>query len=351
MFQELLSKAKANIITVRSIIKTNENLRRIISSRPDKQFQKSNDYLKLLKEIKQDVPEMTEWRIYDHCAAVTKLYAIYENFVEDSIREWLGSLPQLYLNYTDLDERVRNTHKVGVGRLLLDLNKNRYEHLAIEDVVSGLYSGINNKTNYELLPDAFLFHEQNLRREILDKLLSDAGILNSWTWINKHKSIKNFVEEVKGSQNTAEGELNELISYRNEAAHGALIDDFLRANALLELCDFIESLCQSLNDLFVYQVIQKKAENGEATKIGKITEWFTKPEAGVAKVSNAKLCVKCNLYLINQNLSWCQSVTIDSIKVEDNSVEEISADNEMEVGLKFNVDAREGLDLYLLKTN
>lgn len=351
MFQKLLSKAKNNIVTVRSIIKTNENLRRIISSNIDKQLKKSDDYLKLLKEIKQDVPEMTEWRIYDHCAAVTKLYAIYENFVEDLIRDWLSLLPQLYSNYIDLDERIRNTHKVGVARLLLDLNKNRYEHLAIEDVVNSLYLGINNKTNYELLPDAFLFHEQNLRREILDKLLADAGILNSWTWINKHKSIKNFVEEVRGSLNTAEGELNELISYRNEAAHGGLIDDFLRSNALLELCDFIESLCQSLNDLFMYQVIEQKLKNGEATRIGKITEWFKKPEAGVAKVNNATLHVKCNLYLVNQNLSWCQSAIINSIEVDDNSVKEINVDSEIEVGLKFNVDAREGLDLYFIKTN
>ena len=294
---------------------------------------------------------MTEWRIYDHCAAVTKLYAIYENFVEDLIREWLSLLPQLYLNYTDLDERIRNTHKLGVGRLLIDLNKNRYEHLTIEDVVNGLYIGINNKNNYELLADAFLFHEQNLRRDILDKLLADAGISNSWAWIDRHKSIKNFVEEVRGSQNTVEGELNELISYRNEAAHGALIDDFLRSNALLELCDFIESLCQSLNDLFVYQAIDRKTKNGGATKIGKITEWFKKSKAGIAKVSNATLYVKCDLYLVNQNLSWCQPVTINSIKINDNSVKKINAIDEIEVGLKFNVDAREGLDLYLLKTD
>lgn len=351
MFQELLSKAKNNIFTVRYIIKTNENLRRIVSSNIDKQFTKSDDYLELLKEIKQDVPEMTEWRIYDHCAAVTKLYAIYENLVEDSIREWLSLLPQLYLNYIDLEERIRNTHKLGVGRLLLDLNKNRYDHLTIEDVLNGLYIGINNQTNYELLPDAFLFHEQNLRRDILDKLLADAGISNSWAWIDKHKSITNFVKEVRGSQNTAEGELNELISYRNDAAHGTSIDDFLRSNALLELCDFVESLCQSLNDLFVYQVIRQKIKNGEATKIGKITEWFNKPKAGVAKVNNTTLYVKCNLYLVSQNISWCQSAIIESIEVDDNSVEEINVDSEIEVGLKFDVDAREGLDLYLLETN
>lgn len=351
MFEELLSKAKADITTVRSIIKTNENLRIIISGYQNTETLKSVDYLELIKEIKQNVPQTTAWRIYDHCAAVTKLYAIYENFVEDLIRDWLILLPRLCQNYDDLDESIKNTHKLGVGRLLIDLNKNRYKHLTVEDVINGLFNGVNNKTDYELVADAFLFYEQNLRKEILDKLLADAGISKSWNWIDKHKSIQNFVEEVRGSQNTAEGELNELISYRNEAAHGALIDDFLRANALLEICDFIESLCKSLNDLFMYHAINYKMRINEARKIGTMTEWFKKPKAGVARVSNARLYKKCNLYLINQNLSWCQSATIDSIQVNGNSLTEVNADNEMEVGLKFDVDAREGLDLYLLKTN
>ena len=351
MFEELLSKAKADITTVRSIIKTNENLRIIISGYKNTETLKSVDYLELIKEIKQNVPQITAWRIYDHCAAVTKLYAIYENFVEDLIRDWLILLPQLCRNYDDLDESIKNTHKLSVGRLLIDLNKNRYKHLTVEDVINGLFNGVNNKTDYELVADAFLFYEQNLRKEILDKLLADAGISKSWKWIDKHKSIQNFVEEVRGSQNTAEGELNELISYRNEAAHGALIDNFLRANALLEICDFIESLCKSLNDLFMYHAINYKVRINEARKIGNITEWFKKPKAGVAKVSNVKLYEKCSLYLINQNLSWCQFATIDSIQVNGDSLTEVSADNEMEVGLKFDVDAREGLDLYLLKTD
>jgi hypothetical protein len=165
VFEELLLKAKADITTVRSVVKTNENLRIIISSDRSTETLKSYERRKLIKEIKQDVPQITAWRIYDHCAAVTKLYAIYENFVEDLVRDWLILLPQLCQNYDDLDERIKNTHKLGVGRLLIDLNKNRYEHLTVEDVVNGLFEGVNNKTNYELVAEAFLFHEQNLRRE------------------------------------------------------------------------------------------------------------------------------------------------------------------------------------------
>lgn len=139
MFEKLLSKAKNDINTVRSIIKTNEDIRIVIYENKSIERKKSEDYFKLLRQIKQNAPKMTDWRIYDHCAAVTKLYAIYENFVEDLIRDWLMLLPQLCPNYSNLEERIRSTHQLGVGRLLIDLKKKRYEHLILEDVVNGLF--------------------------------------------------------------------------------------------------------------------------------------------------------------------------------------------------------------------
>ncbi len=232
IFQELLRQAENNISTVRSVIKTNENIRKVIFSSTNIQ-QKSTDCEQLLDLIQKDIPKPIDWRIYDHCAAVIKLYAIYENFVEDLIRDWLSLLPEIYPNYSDLDNRIRKTHQTGVGRLLIDQNKKRYEHLSIKDIVNSLHSGIDNAGSYELSPDAFLFHEQNLRRDTLDKLLADAGINETWLWIEKHTAIRNFVENIKGSQNTAEGELNELIVYRNDAAHTTSIDNFLGFSDLL----------------------------------------------------------------------------------------------------------------------
>ena len=162
------------------------------------------------------------------------------------------------------------------------------------------------------------------------------------------KPMKNFIEEIRGSQNTIEGELNELIIYRNDAAHGALIDDFLGFNALLELCDFVESICQALADLFTYKVIERKEKIGKAQKIGKITEWFKKPQAGIAKVANTSLKIDSNLFLVNKNIACCQSVVIQSIQIEGKSVNEVKATTEIEIGLKFDVNAKLGLDLYIV---
>lgn len=348
IFQELLRKAEDNISTVRSVIKTNENLRQVIFNSRNIQ-QKLTDCEQFLDLIQKDIPKPRDWKIYDHCAAVTKLYAIYENFVEDLIRDWLSLLPEICPNYNDLEERIIKTHQLGVGRLLIDLNKKRYEHLSIEDIVNSLHSGVNNSGSYELLADAFLFHEQNLRKDTLDKLLADSGISDCWVWIERHKSISSFVEKSIGNQNTAEGELNELIVYRNDAAHTTSIDNYLGFNALLELCTFTESMCQALTDLFTYKVIEKKEKIGKARCIGEITEWFKKPQAGVAKVSNTLLSIESPLFLVKENIALCQPATVKSIQINSKSVNETQyIEEEMEIGLKFDVDAKQGLNLYIL---
>lgn len=348
MFQNNLMTVRVNLSTVRSIIKTNDRLREISFGAGAAIKQEWHEGTELiLGTLMQDIPRVKEWRVDDHCAVVTRLYAIYERFVEDLVSNWLVLLPELFPHYSDLEERIRNTHQTGVGRLLLDLKKNRYEHLSLEEVIRGLFHGATRETEYDLLPDAFLFHEQNLRKETLEKMLTEAGIPNSWAWVEKHRVVKYFVQEIRGNENTAEGELNELISYRNDAAHG-FPDDVLGSNALLELCDFVETLCQALAELVTYKVIERKKSIGQAKEVGKITEWYKKHEAGVAKVEETILSIGGSLFLINEGLSCYYLATIESIKIDDISVNEVQTTTGMEIGLKFDVDGKKGLRLYQL---
>ncbi len=344
MFQELLNTVKVKTSTVRALIQTNERLREIVFGRGSVTRQESDEDTELSVLIK-GVPGVTDWRVYDHCAVVTRLYAIYERFVENLITDWVRLLPSIFPRYVDLEETIQNTHRTGVGRLLCDLKKNRFEHLSIDQVVQGLFRGVTGEEEYALLPDAFLLHEQNLRKGVLEQLLAGAGIQNAWAWVEKHRAVKHFLE-VRVSENTAEGELNELITYRNEAAHGAVIDNFLGSNALLELCEFIETLCQALAELVTYQVIEQQKSIGQVREIGRITEWFKKSRAAVAKVEETTLSVRGSLFLVGE--AYCQLATIESIRIDDVDQETVKTTSGMEVGLKFDVDAREGLRLYMV---
>lgn len=344
MFDELLKTVCLKISTVRSMIKINDRLRKIV-------FQDSSD-IKQLKEnpefatLIEVISSKQEWRIYDRSAVVTRLYAIYERFVEDLISDWLRRMPDLVPRYSDLGEKIQNTHREGIGRLLIDIKKNRFQHLSVEKVVQGLSCGITDTGKYELLPDAFLLHEQNLRKEVLETVLKNAGIDDAWKWVINHKEIKYFIEEVRGSQNTAEGELKQLVDYRNKAAHGST-DEILGTQELLDLGDFVEALCKSLADLVTYNIILRQIDRGLVREIGKITEWFKKPQAGVAKVKEVTLTVGEGVFLVlvNDELSYCYSAKIESIKLNDISHNHVEITSEAEVGLKFDRDARTGLTI------
>nr|WP_293177351.1 MAE_28990/MAE_18760 family HEPN-like nuclease [Microcoleus sp. PH2017_38_RDM_U_B] len=346
----MIEKASVKISTVRAIIKTNHRLRSIVfrDSLNKQKLEENPEFTALMEVISTE----KEWEIYDRSAVVTRLYAIYERFVEDLISDWLRLLPDLVPRYSDLEEKIQNTHREGIGRLLIDIKKNRFQHLSVEKVVQGLSCGITDTGKYELLPDAFLLHEQNLRKEVLETVLRNAGIDDPWKWVTNHKEIKYFVEEVRDSQNTAEGELKQLVDYRNEAAHGS-VDEILGTQELLDLSDFVEALCKSLADLVTYNIILRQSDRGLVREIGKLTEWFKKPQAGVAKVKEVTLTVgECVfLVLVNDELSYCYSATIESIQLNDISHDRLEITSEAEVGLKFDLDARIGLTIYVTKSN
>jgi hypothetical protein len=347
MFDELLKSISANISTVHAMLQTNVRLRDILFNEGSLTRQKLKENAEFIA-LSKVVPSELEWQIYDHCATVTRLYAIYERFVEDLISDWLRLLPELVARYSDLGDKIQKTHREGIGRLLLDLNKNRFQHLPVEKVVQGLFSGITGTEQYELLPDAFLLHEQNLRKEVLETLFADAGIDNAWRWVNKHRKIKYFVEEIRGSQNTAEGELKQLVDYRNEAAHGG-VDQILGTQELLDLGDFVKALCEALAELVSFQIISRKTSIGKAKEIGKITEWFKKPRAAVATVTEITLSVGVSLWLVSETSSYCKLAKIESIKINDIAKDEVEIISETEVGLKFDTDAKQGLNLYVME--
>lgn len=84
--------------------------------------------------------------------------------------------------------------------------------------------------------------------------------------------------------------------------------------------------------------------------MGELTEWFKKSRAGVAKVNNIySLLVGDSLYLVGESSSCCQLANIESIEIDDDPVNEIRTTMRMEIGLKFDVDARKGLRLYILE--
>jgi MAE_28990/MAE_18760-like HEPN len=342
IFYKLSDSIKPNLDIIRQSIKLNEKLRDLASRTANE-----IDNSPLFKELIEVIPTDGEWLGYENCAAVTRLYAVYESFVEALIVKWIEELPSLVPKHSDLDERIRETHIDNVSRILRERNKQRFDGLSLESAIYKLYCGVTNTQPYELLADAFIIHDRNLRKEDLEELLKNAGIHQlAWNWIKNNRNIKSFIRDVI-QENTAEGLLKELIDYRNDAAHGLTINIILGGEELLQLCDFVEMVCESLSELATYQLLLKQEKQGKVVKIGIISEWFKNPQAGVAKIinlSNGKLKIGDKLFITSD--SDCQLAEIISLAINGSLRQEIDLSLVTEVGVKFNIDARKNWCIY-----
>src|SRR5437868_2917329 len=149
MFSHLMSQLRSDLDTVHRVLLTNNALRELLIARSsvlvglstaapagaDDLVQTTHDLVRLLPNM----PAKLDWQIYDHCAALTRLYAAYERYVGELVSEYVRLLPKIYVKYSELPPEITNQHRVGVGQILLKIGeKGPYKNLEEQVVVREL---------------------------------------------------------------------------------------------------------------------------------------------------------------------------------------------------------------------
>jgi hypothetical protein len=305
MFVELGARAASEIATIRATLNVSETLRQFLT--------KETDEAKQLGAYFADRPNLADWRIYDHCAAVTRLYSVFAGFVEDVLEEWLQFLSRLTPKYEELEGRVRNQHRDGVGRLLSQLERKRYETLTATQVINGLHQGLNGNDVYELLPEAYFAHDRNYGPEVFATVFRNAGVNKVTEWIDGHRLVRSFIVNVRGDSTTFEAELRNFLEYRNDAAHGR-IDTFLGTQALLQFADFIEAVSAALVECLLEELWKLREKRGETVVCGAITEVFKK--AGVVVAQIAGTSVRTGEVIVLRGERFCRLATVESVQID-----------------------------------
>jgi hypothetical protein len=332
LFDSHFARLKAEISTARAVLITNDRLRSLVAMGIIDRVGVEDDSPYDFRAIAAGAPAPTSWRVSDHCATVTRVYAVYEQFVVTTIKQWLAYFPSLWPSYLDIPESIRAANRFGIGRLL-HTPRARYAHISETRIVEGLYNGLTGGAPYALLPEAFVATDQNLRSTVLTELFSKVGIQNAWNWISMHPTVTSFISEVRGSQNTPDAELNSFIGYRNEAAHGA-VDSVLGTESLLGLADFVLALCTAICELVRGTLVRHSIERGIAQDLGRVTEKF-RNGAVVVRMNRCTLGVGDVVLLHSDNR--CYVGKILSIQLDGVPSQSVSAADGDEVGLLFDV--------------
>ena len=104
----------------------------------------------------ETAPDRIEWRIIDHCAAVTRIYAIFEQFVHEMIREHL-SLLQSRIPFSDLPNAIPPSYRKGIAEILSKKDGPRFGELDLGQLISGYNNALAGQ-NYTLEPRAMFAH-------------------------------------------------------------------------------------------------------------------------------------------------------------------------------------------------
>ena len=195
--------------------------------------------------------------------------------------------------------------------------------MRLEKIIQGLFDGIKKNSKYELIPESFLISSQNnLRQGELQKLFSSVGLKDfecGWMWLKKHQNVNEYIDNILGGANTLEKELDQFIKYRNITAHSLVKDnEFLNYKSLLNLCFFVEAICEALADLLIYHFLSKKAEIKQAKEIGKIQNFLSNKQVIKATVNSVTLSIGDKIFIVNPNSSYCKAAIIQEIRNNNN---------------------------------
>jgi MAE_28990/MAE_18760-like HEPN len=277
-----------------------------------------------------------QWRIIDHCAAVTRIYAIYEQFSHEMVREHLGLL-QSRLPFSDLPEAIQSSYRLGLSRILEKKDGPRYADLNLSHLVDNYGLALQGKI-YSLEPRAMLMQEQNLRLPELHRFMSASGVDGVSAWIEGHRSIKGFFAASDRLGASAEKELAELIKYRNDASHGSIdIGDILHVNVLIEFCDFILAVCEALAERVQLVGLQTLKLHGHVTERGVITESLKADTVGIGNMVG-DFSRGLTVYLCGEG--YCLERTVVNLQLNDVDHETVQFGAETEVGFLFDAPGK-----------
>lgn len=343
MHAAILDRSLRGFEAIRKHITFSANLRGQVGA-PELECAEGNIKCSEVRRIMGEASDSTSWRVIDHCAAVTRSYALFESFVMEALREYLAFLSGAY-KLSTLGPEFGTRYTRGIGKILLDQHKHRYRDINIATLIAGASEALGDKDGYQIQTEALLRTEQNLRMAELHRLFNDCGLTGLESWVASHAAVKAFFADQARLSDTASSELRQIVNYRNEAAHGDVYD-VLGPDVLIEFTYFFEAMCRSLLDVIQYDTIRRAKELNRAAIVGYISEQF-RDDIVVAKVANATLTLGDNLYVFKKGLTMIAEVK--SIQLDDVDVDTVTAVEEIEVGLRIGVRAKKGCELLRLQ--
>jgi hypothetical protein len=278
------------------------------------------------------VPSKLAWQIFDHCAAITRVYALFEKVICDLTDEFLAALPTIYPAYANLNERLRTQHRLGVGQILTKWSHGHplFANLDEKDIAAGVADGLRGQA-YSILSDAFLVDPENFRCSALNRLFANLGFSDVMAWIRKSQDLEVFFRETFATTHTVESVLDEFVRIRNEVAHGN-VSAVASAKEIIDYAETCSLITEAIASLLRSYVVKNGVASGRSVPIANVARVFSQNVVGIESISSCELKIGDSLFAGKREI-W--EVKVVDLRNVDDPIQSITLAPSTQLGIKF----------------
>ena len=300
-----------------------------------------------LKEIKDTSPELVRWRVMEHSLLVGRLYAIYENFCESLLEEWVEFLVG-EVNFDNLPKKILEHYPIGFSNIISMIPSPRYPNFNVKDMVSNYHSALQGNNPYFLNAACLTFHKNNLRWTELLELFVRCGVSDLSSWVAENNGlISHFTDNSERLVEQVSSKLSNFIQYRNDSSHGIVeTDEILGNDDLVDLIDFILCFATCLDELISWKKLEVLEKKNRAIFVGEVKERFSRANAVIVTVKNVRIEFGQNVFVKKDGGFWSTSIT--SIKLNNVSVSFAHENEGAEVGIQTERLPEKNSKIYIL---
>lgn len=280
-------------------------------------------------------------KIFEYKAIIISLYGLLEKYIAIWIKEHADNISSFPIKYDMLTLKLREKHfalSVILMSKIIDGKNAKYDDLNKEDVLNKLNACVNNTDN-KLNGEAFYPLSGNLKHlKILDafKVLE----INIESCLKNNRKFKEYLKEIHNGANVANigsdlfALIDEVVTRRNDIAHGEEIVDIINLNDFERYLSFIANYGEAIFE----SILEKEIEYEEKffyDEIKVIKNVFSKGSVLCFEIENNT--VKIGDFIIVRTISgnW-KKIEILEIEKEKMSYEKLLVNEKTDIGVKLN---------------
>jgi hypothetical protein len=312
--------------------------------------------IKSLKEFNEHLHKFgTEKKLFEYKSITISLYGVLEKHIGLWVLEHVDALERIISHYENIPAFIKTSHFDLSIRLISLINEGRhskYDSFVKEDILTNLSGCLNNPSSYKMNNDAFTPMSGNLKHsKIVDAfkpLDIDLGVK-----LKSNSEFYAFLKRKYGSSTSNKGDelfriIDELVSRRNDIAHGGYIDDIINLAEFDVFIDYMERYGKA-----IFQVLQEKEIEYESlflyTQIENIKGVFQKGTILCFEIENTMINIG-DFIILKTPLGNFIKKEILEIQMDNKQCNNLVITEKMDVGVNLGEGITKNQIFYIKKT-